>query len=389
MKEIIILLFLTFAGAISVVSQVAINSDGSAPDNSAMLDVSSTTDGVLLTRMTSADRDAISLPETGLIIFNTEVQLLQVYNGSSWISFVMESCSPSQPGSIIGNSVPQPNSTGEVYSVNVVDGATSYNWTVPAGATITSGQGTTSINVNFGTTSGNVSVRAESGCGVSSYSDYAITLTSFSCGNQITDSRDGQSYSTVQIGGQCWMAENLNIGTIISGSSSQTDNSSIEKYCYSNNASNCDTYGGLYQWDEMMQYATAPGTQGICPTDWHIPTDSEWCTLENEVDAGSISCSSTSWRGIDAGGNLKQTGYSTWSSPNTGATNLSGFTALAAGIRYNSVSFYGLSQYTYWWSSNENSDTQKWDRHVAYTLSTVERNTESKAYGFSVRCIKD
>jgi uncharacterized protein (TIGR02145 family) len=70
----------------------------------------------------------------------------------------------------------------------------------------------------------------------------------------------------------------------------QTDNGTIEKYCFDNTETNCDVYGGLYQWNEMMQYSTAPGVKGICPTGWHLPTDAEWCTLEQEVDP-TITCS--------------------------------------------------------------------------------------------------
>ncbi|MCD4697445.1 MAG: hypothetical protein K8S16_14520, partial [Bacteroidales bacterium] len=147
-----------------------------------------------------------------------------------------------------------------------------------------------------------------------------VALT-WQCGDVLIDTRDGQSYNTVQIGTQCWMAENLNIGTRIDGVNEMTDNSTIEKYCYDDLETNCDTYGGLYQWDEMMQYTTTPGVQGICPTGWHLPTDNEWCTLENGVDAGTVSCTAIGWRGIDAGGNLKEIGTTHWNSPNTGATN--------------------------------------------------------------------
>jgi len=209
------------------------------------------------------------------------------------------------------------------------------------------------------------------------------------CGDVLIDYRDGQSYNTVLIGGQCWMAENLNIGTMINGSSNQTDNSTIEKYCYDDNTSNCNTYGGLYQWDEMMQYVTTEGTQGICPYGWHLPTDAEWCTLENFVDAGTISCTSTDWRGIDAGGNLKETGTTHWSSPNTGATNSSGFTALPGGVRYPDGSFGALTVYANFWTSSVDG-TSAWRRYLYYLYAQVRRNTNvTHAYGFSVRCIKD
>ena len=85
----------------------------------------------------------------------------------------------------------------------------------------------------------------------------------------------GKTYNTVQIGSQCWLKENLDVGTMINSTSSgyqQTNNSIIEKYCYDNNPANCETYGGLYEWPEAMQYSTTPGTKGICP-DWLAYTD--------------------------------------------------------------------------------------------------------------------
>ncbi|MBN1340443.1 MAG: PKD domain-containing protein [Bacteroidales bacterium] len=159
----------------------------------------------------------------------------------------------------------------------------------------------------------------------------------FSCGDELIDIRDGKVYGTVLIGSRCWMSENLNIGTMINGSSNQSNNSIIEKYCYANNTAHCDEYGGLYQWDEMMQYISTPGTQGICPPDWHIPTDIEWKKLEGAADSQysypDPEWDQTGWRGYDAGGNLKETGTDHWDNPNTGATNLTTFTALPGGFR--------------------------------------------------------
>ena len=80
-----------------------------------------------------------------------------------------------------------------------------------------------------------------------------------SCGQPFTDTRDGKSYKTVQIGTQCWMAQNLNIGTKILGNADQTNNNIIDKYCYGDDDANCNIYGGLYQWNEAMQYLTTEG----------------------------------------------------------------------------------------------------------------------------------
>jgi uncharacterized protein (TIGR02145 family) len=175
------------------------------------------------------------------------------------------------------------------------------------------------------------------------------------------------------------MAENLNIGTMINGSSNQTDNSTIEKYCYDNNTSNCDTYGGLYQWDEMMQYTTQQSTQGICPSGWHIPTDNEWITLTNFLGGVLI-----------AGGKMKETGTTHWSSPNTGATNESGFTALPGGYRsYASGSFYTLGLYGFFWSSSEHSDSYAMSRRLRHNSADVYRFYYNTGNGYSVRCLKN
>jgi len=174
--------------AFSVNAQsVGINADGSDPNASAMLDVSSTTKGFLPPRMTTAQRNLISSPAEGLVIYNTDEKTLNIYNGDSW------------------------------------------GFIIP-----------------------------------------------FFCGQTLSDPRDGKNYATVQIGTQCWMAQNLNVGTRIDGTATQANNGTIEKYCYSDNDANCTTYGGLYQWDEMMQYTTTQGVQGICPTGWHLPVDAEW-----------------------------------------------------------------------------------------------------------------
>jgi uncharacterized protein (TIGR02145 family) len=96
---------------------------------------------------------------------------------------------------------------------------------------------------------------------------------------------EGQVYNTIQIFSQCWLKENLNIGTMIQGTQNMTDNGVIEKYCYDNLETNCDEWGGLYQWDEMMQYSDTAGIQGICPPNWHIPTDEEIKMLEGAIDS--------------------------------------------------------------------------------------------------------
>ncbi len=208
------------------------------------------------------------------------------------------------------------------------------------------------------------------------------------CGDPFTDYRDGQSYNTVQIGTQCWMSEYLNIGTMVNGNCNQSNNSTIEKYCYGNNTSNCDTYGGLYQWNEIMQYVTTPAVQGICPAGWHLPTDDEWKTMEMHLGMTQAQADATGWRGTDEGGKLKEFGTDHWTSPNTGATNSSGFTALPTGHRNINGNFWNLTNNGQCWSSSENGYAA-WNRYLEHVSAQVWRSANNKMDAFGVRCVLD
>jgi len=182
----------------------------------------------------------------------------------------------------------------------------------------------------------------------------------------------GKAYNTVLIGNQCWLKENLDIGTRIDGNQEPTNNSAIEKYCYNDDPANCTTYGGLYHWNEAMQYVTNEGAQGICPPGWHIPTLTEFNTLKAAVNNNG-----NALKAIGQGGG------------GGAGTNTSGFSALLAGHRDYFGNFYALGVITRFWSSTE------YDANYAYFLllydndSNVNLEDRSKDYGFSVRCIKD
>jgi uncharacterized protein (TIGR02145 family) len=218
--------------------------------------------------------------------------------------------------------------------------------------------------------------KSNAGRGLPAVRDSIPPPAPWACGDPIVDLRDSQSYNTVEIGTQCWMAENLNIGTLINGSGNQTDNAILEKYCYDNNETNCDTYGGLYQWNEMMQYTTQQGIQGICPDGWHIPTDIEWTTLTDFLGGQSV-----------AGGKMKEAGYAHWNSPNTGATNESGFTALPGG-GYFDGNFGNIFILEGFWSSTEYNSDNTWYRRLLYNSASIDPINYSKSDGFSVRCIQ-
>jgi len=227
----------------------------------------------------------------------------------------------------------------------------------------------------------------------------------FTCGDPFTDPRNEQIYLSVQIGDQCWMAENLNIGYLIPGNQDMTDNGVIEKYCYAYDNSACDEKGGLYQWDEMMQYKTIQGEQGICPDGWYIPSDEDWKILEGTVDSqypvGDPVWDIEGWRGFDVGLNLKF--ISDWFSFGNG-TNDFGFSALPGGYRMNDGNYSGYSTSAYFWSSTEKGNDYAWSRALFYSNNDVNRNdyediffysndnenpSDYDGLGFSVRCIKN
>jgi uncharacterized protein (TIGR02145 family) len=214
--------------------------------------------------------------------------------------------------------------------------------------------------------------------------------TNIPCPGTPTVTYEGQVYNTIQIFSQCWLKENLNVGTMINGSENMSNDGTIEKYCYDNDPANCVTYGGLYQWDEMMQYTTTQGVQGICPPDWHLPTDEEWKQLEGAVDSQygypDPEWDNTGWRGFDAGLNLKS--INGWYTGGNG-TDEFGFTALPGGYRNTYGYFIYLGYIGYFWSSTEYGTVSAWSRYLGYSSGEVSRSNTSKGYGFSARCLQD
>jgi len=221
--------------------------------------------------------------------------------------------------------------------------------------------------------------------------DYVLQFAyGIPCPEMPTVTYEGVIYNTVQIFSQCWLKENLNVGTLIPGGDEMEDNGEIEKYCYDNDQANCNQYGGLYQWDEMMQYENQPGSQGICPEFWHIPTDEEWKILEGAADSlygiGDTIWNETFYRGYNAGLNLKST--SGWNN-NINGLDLYGFQAFPGGLRMTDGSFNGLLFRGYWGTSIESSDSETWRHYLAFNFDTAGHSTFSKSAGRAVRCLKD
>jgi len=210
------------------------------------------------------------------------------------------------------------------------------------------------------------------------------------CVDVPTVTYDSQVYNTVRIGTQCWLKENLNVGTMIPGGQYQVNNDTIEKYCYDNASYNCANYGGLYQWDEIMDYSNQAGAQGICPPGWHIPTDEEFKQLEGEVDS-QYGYPDPVWdtlgqRGYDVGLMLKS--RNGWN--NGSGIDAFGFTALATGcyVFWYEI-FLSKNIYTSFWTSVELSSFDKWYRYLNNYHSQSARYPRRKHMGRSVRCLKD
>jgi uncharacterized protein (TIGR02145 family) len=281
MKKLIILIaiFTTFA---STAQSVGINADGSAANASAMLDVSSTTKGFLPPRMTTTERDLIASPATGLVIFNTTTNGLDIKSSTSWIS--------------------------------------------------------------------------------------------------LKTSSDAVFLPTIVIGTQQWMEKNLEVvtyrnGDIIPQVTDATTWAGLTTgaWCYNNNdVANGAIYGKLYNW-----YAVND-SRGLAPQGWHVPTDAEWTTLTDKLGGASV-----------AGGKMKSVGITRWTTPNTSATNESGFSGFAGGSRGGNGFFSSIGNFGHWLSSSEYNTTHAFIRYLNYDGSNAVSTTGSKKGSYSVRCLRD
>ena len=190
---------------------------------------------------------------------------------------------------------------------------------------------------------------------------------------------EGNLYKTVKIGDQWWMAENLKVTRYRNGDSipnvtdgDEWSNLSTGAYAdYENTASNSAVYGKLYNW-----YAVAD-SRNIAPAGWHVASYAEWTTLTTFLGGEAV-----------AGGKLKEKGTAHWQSPNEGATNETGFSALPGGRYHSGGSFDGLGSDGYCWSSTANS-SNAWGCYMGYNFGGVDRNYFNQSSGFSVRCVRD
>lgn len=217
-------------------------------------------------------------------------------------------------------------------------------------------------------------------------SSYRVRVTA----HEIVTDIDGNRYRYVTIGNQVWMAENLKTTHYRNGDEipNVTDDMAWSTLStgayrnYDNNEDSVDTYGRLYNWHSLND------SRNIAPEGWHVPTDEEWKELEMALGMNQEAADGTGLRGAGIGGKLKETGTAHWESPNTGATNESGFSALPGGYCSTSGHFNNMGNEGCFWSSTESSSSA-WFRALKYDFSEVNRNILDKQYGFSVRCVKD
>ena len=254
-----------------------------------------------------------------------------------------------------------------------------------SGAHTSNGSGTGSFTSNMSGLAANtvyyVRAYATNSAGTNYGEQRTFSTTTFTCGSNTTD-YDGNSYNTVQIGSQCWTKENLKVTSLNNGitiplvqNASSWGNTSSAAYCYYNFSS----YGCLYNY-----YAVSSGL--LCPPGWHVPSYSE---VHNTLDAALGG-------GNDVGGKMKTTGTTYWFSPNTGATNSSGFSARGGGYRWPGDSISKIKEYAVFWTSTTYDENNSYDYVLGYNFSFLGVYGDStlnysihKKSGLSVRCLRD
>mgnify|MGYP003852083071 FL=1 len=255
-----------------------------------------------------------------------------------------------------------------------------------AGTITNSGSGTGSFGSTLSglTSSTQYYVRAYATNAVgTAYGNEQTFTTSFICGTSTVSDVDGITYNTVLIGTQCWTRSNLRVSKYRNGdaiptglSNSAWQTTAVGAYAVYNNALVNDTlYGKLYNHNAVTD------SRGLCPTGWHVPTNVEWTNQETTLGGRTV-----------AGGALKSTETQPtpggWNSPNTGATNSSGFTARPGGLRDTNGNFGDLGGSGFWWSTSL-SGSNALARSLSYGFGSVAGNYQDRLNGFSVRCLRD
>ena len=302
MKNVkLLLMAIAMIASYSLTAQIAVSTDGTPPDGSAMLDVKSTDKGVLMPRLTQTEIAAIVSPAVGLIVFNTDDNRFYFFDGGD-------------------------NDWKEI----AIGAAT----IIPGGT--------------------------------------------FTCGSSTISDGDGNTYSTVLIGTQCWTAKDLATTKYKDGTDIPlvTDNSAwgsiaTPGYCWYNNdeATYGEDYGALYNWYTV-------NTGNLCPDGWHVPSDAEVAILNTYL-------------GNDAGGKLKEVGLTHWNDPNFGATNETDFNLRPGGFRPNNGIFAEIGNYGSFWTTTESWGSRSMYWYTSFENAIFHRHRAPKNHGWSIRCIKD
>lgn len=414
-------------------AQVGIGVSVANIEPSAQLEVKSTNKGLLTPRMNEAQKNAINNPAAGLLVYQTDgTSGFYYYDGSAWKQGATDTASLS---SRINTKLSLSDTsnmllayrTGLNNKLNIVDTLAMLSpYLRQADTASLSERINTKLNssvIDLGIRTGDIIywddnlrkfrilapgtagqvLKMSSGTNPVPVwgTDATTSTTAFSpCGTTITDI-DGNSYNTVLIGSQCWTKENLRVrkynnGTAIGfnaeggsgGISSTWENSTIGLHAiYASDStttpSNLTKYGYLYNWYAAKGIFTtgniaSTDTLNICPEGWHVPTYAEWTTLFTELGGESV-----------AGGMMKSKGTAYWNSPNTGATNESGFLALPGGYRMQNGSFNDIRNSVIFWSDTENDNSSAWCNSLSNSNAFVSRNSSDKRIGACIRCIRN
>ena len=407
MKKLTVFFILILFTSSFVFSQIGVNTDGSLPDGSAMLDVKSNNKGLLPPRMSRAEVNAIVNPANGLIVYCTDCVPdgtggLSMFMAGSWIRLATAFMEPTV-------------TTIEVTAISSTTATSGGNVTSDGGAPVTArgicwgaaaNPTTDSSKTTDGTVTGSFTSNLTGLTENTTYHlrAYATNSAGTGYGNEISFKTpgnispitfnpdltygtmtdiDGNEYKTITIGTQTWMAENLKTTRYRNGDSIPNVTNDIEwgnlqtgAYCWNNNDINTykAIYGALYNWYAVNDI------RKIAPEGWHVPTDEEWTYLADYLNGKFV-----------AGSKLKEAGSLHWYSQNPG-TNETGFSALPGGFCSSSVTFghFGSTgTYGYWWSSSLYSATNAWVRSIDYMGLELRRFNFYKYFGYSLRCVQD
>ncbi len=370
MKRILFLV-LTVSMAIHTATAqgVKVSNAPGSPDASSLFEIESDAKGFLPPRLTLDQRNSIADPAEGLVIYNKDCKNLNYFDGTDWIH---SPATIASPAAITGSSQVSYFQT-TTYSVSAVSGATLYEWTVPPGATINSGQGTTSISVTFGSSAGSVCVSASGLCGTSNASCLSISAQ-WACGAPVTVTHTIGSvapesktvnYGTVEtnLSGatKCWITQNL--GASAQATSAADNSSNAQGWYWQFNRAKGWMAGSVSGWNSTGAGSGAwisandPCTLSL-GTGWRLPTYAEWNTAQ------------VAWT------NAVQTYNSVLRLHMTGRLN-----GTNGSLTGTDTGFY--------WSSTENGSTSASSLEFSTSGNYSEMNIMSKADGFPVRCIKD